>query len=55
MAVEIRQLVIKCEVRGEGERDVAPAVAQAVRALERRLLQAVDRRVEDALRRARER
>ncbi|MFW5834192.1 MAG: DUF5908 family protein [Pseudomonadota bacterium] len=55
MTVEIGQLVIKCEVQGGGDREVAPAVAQALRALERRLLASVDRRVDEALRRARER
>ncbi len=56
MAVEIRQLVIKCEVRSDASSPADPAPAEARnRPLSRDLVAAIDRRIDEALRRARER
>lgn len=55
MAVEIRELVIKCEVRGPAAAKEAPLSGQLLRNLRRELLQACDRRIEEALRRLQER
>lgn len=56
MPVEIRELVIKCEVRSDvAERPPTASMAARGRPLSRELLAAIDRRVDEALRRARER
>ncbi len=55
MTVEIRELVIRCEVHGDDVKSANEAVAQAVRTLRRELARRVDQRVDEALRRRRER
>lgn len=55
MTVEIRELVIRCEVRGDDAKATNEAVAEAVRTLRRDLARRVDQRVDEALRRSRER